>query len=445
MNERPVRVFVRTAQDPAAKLGPFASTRSIGGNQGNLLFQFSTMRALSARANVVSPLSYSAFEKGSLEERAEWLNSECDHLVLPLPNSFRLQVAMQQAMDQWAALIERLSIPVTVVGVGTQLTVEAMRAHDYQPRRVSGTTSAAHIAAHEATATRFVRAVLDRSASIGVRGEATRGYLLHLGFPSNQIDVIGCPSVFMWGPSSGAPTRPVALTRLSRLMMSFDHRIPGTADLLTRSARGYPRLRLYAQDDLTARLVITGEDTRPAYKGDARFPVVPGHELLTQHRVIYYPSAWAWIQGMKRQKFSFGPRLHGTVAAVLAGTPAHLLVHDSRTLELADYHALPHTLVTDLTPTTDVARLAEETDFSEFTQRYPDLFGRFCSFLERNELAHAYSGQPHNLAAFDAAAAETASAAPVASYSEDTWLRRLQAHLPQGTGVVRRIRRRLPR
>src|SRR3954463_5702991 len=86
------RVWVRACHKPSANLAPLPSTEQIGGNQGNLLYQFSTYRALAAENVALTPLTYGKFDKGDLAERAEWINSECDHLVLPLSSSFRLQM-----------------------------------------------------------------------------------------------------------------------------------------------------------------------------------------------------------------------------------------------------------------------------------------------------------------------------------------------------------------
>src|SRR6478609_3003482 len=43
----------------------------------------------------------------------------------------------------------------------------------------------------------FLPAVLDRSPSVGVRGELTEAYVRSLGF--SDVEVIGCPSMFLHG------------------------------------------------------------------------------------------------------------------------------------------------------------------------------------------------------------------------------------------------------
>jgi polysaccharide pyruvyl transferase WcaK-like protein len=54
---------------------------------------------------------------------------------------------------------------------------------------------------------------------------------------------------------------------------------------------------------------------------------------------------------MRETDFVFGSRIHGSIAAVLSGTPSYLLAHDARTLELARYFDLPHRPMADTRPT----------------------------------------------------------------------------------------------
>ena len=414
MTKQPERIWVRACQKPTANLAPLKSTEFIGGNQGNLLYQFSTYRALVRDDVELSTISYGKFAKGPVEERAEWINAECDRLVLPLSSSFRLQNLT--TLDQWADLVERLTVPVTVVGIGAQLRLADVRDGTYLPSRVTGVTaSATEIKEHEAAARRFVAAVLDRSASIGVRGEISKRYLEYLGFPADRIDVIGCPSLFMRGPDFQMPEREVRLNRRSSISLSFDHRIEQSAAMLDETITRYRRSTVYMQEKLGAQMVITGEDTRPDWDGDERFPLTTSHRTFAKHRMVYHPTAWSWIRHLEDVDFAFGPRLHGTVAATLAKTSAHLLVHDSRTLEIAEHHHLPHTLTEDLGTVRSAADLAARQDYTAFNASYRELFGRFTGFLERNALRSAYEQPGAALAEFDASLEKPARAAGVVS------------------------------
>ena len=409
------RIWVRACQAPDANLPALKSTEVIGGNQGNLLYQFSTYRALAADGVDLRTITYSKFDKGAVEARAEWINSECDHLVLPLSSSFRLQ--MLKNLGLWADLIERLTIPVTVVGIGAQLRLADVAADSYLPSRVTGVTAPAELVAeHEAAARRFVRAVLERSTSIGVRGEVSKRYLQYLGFDEDRIDVIGCPSLFMWRaglPDAGGadPAHPAEHHVAVLRPPDQRHGPPAAEDRrrLTRARRSTCRSRSLR------RWSSPATETRPDWAGDPRFPVYTGHPLYRQHRLEYYPTAWSWIRHLKGMDFAYGPRLHGTVAATLAGTSAHLLVHDSRTLEVAQYHHLPHTLIERLDEIGSVTDLAARQDYSSFNADYPELFSRFTAFLGRNGLSNAYTGSGAALAALDASTEAAANAKGVLS------------------------------
>ncbi len=419
-----IRISVRSCQKPNANLKPARSLELIGGNQGNLLYQFSTLRALSSDSAQLKIVKYSGFDRGNAEERAEKINSEADHLVLPLSSSFRLQ--MLDTLNHWADVVERLTIPVTVVGIGAQLRLQDVAEGVFLPSRVTGiSASRDQVSAHEAAARRFTAAVLDRSVSIGVRGEVSKNYLSYLGFPADRIDVIGCPSLFMWGADFRMPEptrrRP---TRRSAISMSFDHRISDSADILEQTARTYRRSTIYAQEKLTAQMVVEDSDTRPGWGGDPRFPVQTSNRLYRGHRMVYYPTAWSWIEYLKTQDFAFGPRLHGTIAAMLAGTPAHLLVHDSRTLEIAEYHGLPFTLTDDLGSVKSIGELFQRQSYQRFNELYPERFAAFLTFLKRNGLPNAYEGDNQALAHFDASVEAAAHASGVVSRGPRNPIRR---------------------
>ena len=107
-----------------------------------------------------------------------------DRFVVPLANAFR--PSYERHLVHLTALIEKLDIPVTVIGVGAPAGIGL----DADP-----------LAGMADTVRAVVAAVLDRSASVGVRGEFTRSYLVDLGFPADSIDIIGCPSLFTYGDS----------------------------------------------------------------------------------------------------------------------------------------------------------------------------------------------------------------------------------------------------
>ncbi|HET9646650.1 MAG TPA: hypothetical protein VFP34_00265 [Microlunatus sp.] len=108
------------------------------------------------------------------------------------------------------------------------------------------------------------------------------------------------------------------------MSLSFDHRIDSAAPFLDRTIRAYRDATVYAQDELIAQMVITGRESSPDWSGDARFPMQRSHRLYQDHRLVCNPTAWGWMEHLRANRFATGPRLHGTIAALLAGTPSLL-------------------------------------------------------------------------------------------------------------------------
>lgn len=98
-----------------------------------------------------------------------------------------------------------------------------------------------------------------------------------------------------------------------------------------------------------------------------------------------------WVDFLRNQEFVFGTRIHGSVAGILAGTPTFLLTHDSRTLELAEYHKIPHAGFKELAKDIDAADLYERADYSDFEAHVPEVLARYSSFLEKNGLRHSFA------------------------------------------------------
>jgi hypothetical protein len=106
---------------------------------------------------------------------------------------------------------------------------------------------------------------------------------------------------------------------------------------------------------------------------------------------------WPWIDYLARQDFTFGTRFHGNVAALLARRPAMLLAHDSRTVELAEYHGMPHRLINQVNEQVDASELLDQFDPGPFNAVYDKTLRTYLDFLERNGLSHVYQpGQEDN-------------------------------------------------
>jgi hypothetical protein len=345
----------------------------IADNGGNLVFIHAAWKLLSAPGVEIIP-DRLVVQPNDADE----INERFDAYVIPLANAFRLQ--FRGPLARTTELVRRLRIPVVVLGVGAQGTVD----HGWDGLKPI-----------DAAVKDFVSAVLDRSPTIGVRGEATREYLNGLGF--RDVDVIGCPSMFMWGDTIDLKPKVAALDAHSNVAITISPYRTAMGNVAMAAHARYPRLAYFAQDLPTLRLLFDGTPLRGGTP-ESLLPIHPGHPFFREHRTRFYVDPWPWIEELRGFDFSFGTRIHGTIAALLAGTPAVVLAHDSRTLELARYFDIPHRLLRDVPTDLDPADLHAEADFSALHAGHAQRFETIIEYLARNGLDHVFG---HDGAAAD--------------------------------------------
>lgn len=368
------RLLIRSGKSPFTAVAPETTlTQDVfNSNSGNFLFQHSVWKSLSIDgADLVSNSTLTERREANRRDAA-LVNDEFDHFVIPMANSFRPDFI--DKLDRLSGFVEQLTIPATVVGIGAQAPVgggfEALDGIRDQVRR-------------------FVRAVLERSASIGVRGEFTRGYLRHLGFPDDAIDVIGCPSLFLHGRDFTVTKKLDRIDADARLALNLTPEVPGIGGFASDQAERHPNLVYIGQDQHDLRLLLWG--VRFPHVDDPTVPVHLGHRLYQEDRQLLFVDTWTWYDFLAEHDFVYGTRFHGNVAGLLAGTPSLLLAHDSRTTELAEYHAMPHLVMPSFEARMSAEELYEATDLSAFNDAMPGLFDRYTAFLERNGLAHRWT------------------------------------------------------
>jgi hypothetical protein len=385
-----VRILLRAPKDTFDTQPPREVLRRnlILGNSGNLLFLGAAQKLLSTPGVEIEP------DRAHVTARdAGMINERFDHYVVPLANAFR--PFYEATLLQHAALLSKLRIPVTILGVAAQGTVTG----DFSRLRPM-----------ERAIRTFVGAALERGPSIGVRGELTAGYLRGLGF--KDVEVIGCPSMFAGGPVLPVP-RVVELTRASRLAMTISPYTAAMAPIVQANIARYPNHEYIAQDIESMELLLWGvpwKQSRP----DEPLPVHPGHPLIAGGRMRLFVDPWPWVEHLRSFDATFGSRIHGSIAAVLAGTPVVVLPHDSRTLELARYFEIPHRSVRDVAPDVDPAALLRESDFGPLVAGHPRRWRAFARYLASHRLEHVFD-HPGAAEAFDARVASTPYPAPLSS------------------------------
>ncbi|MET1133499.1 MAG: polysaccharide pyruvyl transferase family protein [Aeromicrobium sp.] len=372
------RIYVRRYVDP---MNPPSMKRfrvGCGKNSGNLIFAASAQRSV-----MVDGVDVEANNLSTLLRSVDRLNEEERHVVIPLANAFR-RGFVQQLSDLTSA-IEQLTVPVTILGVGGQFQL------DGSPERSDEVDAAAR---------RFMRAVLEHGPSIGVRGERTAAYLSDLGF--SEVDVIGCPSMFLRGADLKIRDTVPSFDEHTKVSLNLTPHVPIPDGWVEDVFARHPRTEYVAQqiNDLDAMLGGPAvKAASPGYPGSIR------HHAFLENKAVFHRHAPAWIESMSEREFTVGHRIHGNIASLLSGTPAHVIVHDSRTRELCEYFEIPHTQVTKHRREDTPERLFERSDYTRLVQGHPERLARFGGFLEKHGLRHSLD-LPAGETPFDRAVAQ---------------------------------------
>lgn len=390
------RILIRAGRPPHAALSNEAATAWGNGgtfnwNTGNMLYSDAVFRALNVPGAEILCDGYVLEQRDlNVDQVAGLINDHFDAYVLPMADVFKLNWA-QALLPRLTPILERLTIPVVVPCIGVSENVDP---HTLQaPAEIVQASRS------------FIRAVLERSASIGVRGEITAGFVKSLGFSDATVDIVGCPSLSAISPDLQVAPRVESLTRTSPLAINLIKRDPW-GEFYQRNAEMYEDLVLVLQDIAAAEFVLWGREPGDAWA--AGLPSRLDHSAVIAGKITYFTHPRPWLDFLRGRDFAFGSRLHGCIAALLAGTPAFLMTVDPRTNELADYHGIPHADAAALFESGDLLanRLYERTDLADFHRLLPENSARFGAFLERNGLAHV--AQPGQANAEYAAALEQA-------------------------------------
>ncbi|MFJ6723589.1 MULTISPECIES: polysaccharide pyruvyl transferase family protein [unclassified Streptomyces] len=365
------RILLRSGKSPfdVLSLEEALHRDVIATNSGNLIFSDAAHKILSMPGTEV-------VSNGMRTEvaAAGRINEEYDAFVVPLANAFR--PSFEPGLQRLTRLIGKLKIPVVILGVGAQAGLDQ---------------DAGRLKAMEPTVRAFCSAVLERSASIGVRGEFTEKYLTGMGF--RDVEVIGCPSLFLHGEALTVEKRVPELTAASRIAINGSHtavRSGGLHKVITRTHARYPNLT-YIGQNLTDAKQLHWRDVNSANGRVTQMPTHPDHPMYREDKVRVYMDPVTWFDDLSGYDYSFGSRIHGNIAALLAGTPATVLAFDSRTLELCRYFEIPHRLLNEVPADLDPAELYAEADFGPLTRNHKERFDRFTGFLDRNGLRNTFT------------------------------------------------------
>lgn len=373
-------ILIRAGKAPWVAISPESTLEGnvLGTNAGNALFSTSVFAALSTSDNELAADYFQVDRTVDVSAVARRIDEEYDHVVVPMANAFR--PSYLRHLRRWTRVIEHLSIPVTIVGVGGQF------AFDDDALRASPDV--------EQATREFVAAALDHGPKVGVRGSLTAEFLNRLGFGAEHVEVIGCPSLYR--PDLNVGVRSPRSQRLPHdarvavhIHYALNEAMPKVQRWLGRALENYPNLEYIAQENRDLRHLLWGEGFgQDRVEG---LPRDPDHPLLAEDRTRFFVDERTWREYLADFDFVVGNRIHGTVAGVLAGVPSLVLPWDSRTSELAEVHGLPSVPLSAMEGDESLADLYEKADFEAFHRRHPDNQANYARFLHSHSLTTTFT------------------------------------------------------
>ena len=249
---------------------------------------------------------------------------------------------------------------------------------------------------------KFIRLLSERCGTVGVRGNYTAELMNGMGL--KNATVVGCPSLLNLS-SAAATSLQARKPSLDKIGVHFSNNVRSHAlnpaalrvtenSLFSRatSENAYYIIQNEIQEfQLVAALAAGDEDavTQSLAALATTFDVaIPNHTFANflRHHIRCFFSVASWVTAMKTMTACIGSRFHGTIGALLAGTPSLLLAHDMRTLEMAEFFGIPFLLIDrDYSQEALIERLLA-TDYAPFVGRLTAIQVEWKRFARSNGL-----------------------------------------------------------
>lgn len=353
-----------------------------GGNTGNIFFSEALFRSISGARKTYSYTPTS--------DRI----GDCDVIVISAAN----WVGPHQDLAWLADWLDKTPLPVTIVGLGAQAT-KGESPKDSANGLPDGTRRALSI-------------LSERSKSISVRGEFSRDVLLCAGI--QNVTVTGCPSLLLctktirptptnlqWSDVAIHGTRYGWSRATATQERFYQHSIRSGTDLVFQSEA--PELEIWSGKEDVRALKILSE-----------IYAAPPNEVR-QHissRGHFFWTVDEWANFLSTKQACLGSRIHGTVAALCAGTPAVLVTHDSRTQELAKALHIPHVDEDLVDLNLDPTSFFHDEAIRRFHENQQTYRTGFADFFATNRIPtnfHSYVSPRPSSTFFDSAICRLAS------------------------------------
>lgn len=312
----------------------WSAAMAVDKNLGNLIWQFGATNLINPYSSVwfASPSNYTSVLPDAM------VLATANLLYIPAGNESMPKIITGKS-SMFYDIVRHLNVPSAIMGIGIQAeirddqdietTIQALHLHDLSVNLLSAFASRAP------------------PAGIAVRGNITSRLCEKAGI--DACVPLGCPSLTINRASNlGAILRSQWKLVVHKLSVSESSlKIAITLPQLERGGKFHERvydILIKVYSDYDAIVVLQSDYDRPELQ--KRFKKA-GIEWNTS-RIKFFVDVQAWIHELKQVDFVMGCRIHGTMAAVSAGTASLILPTDFRTLEMAQAMDLPNVFGTEL-------------------------------------------------------------------------------------------------
>ncbi len=377
-----MRYLIRGGKLPYEKIPTedYLSKNIMGSNCGNFMYLHGIVRTLMTDSSVEFRSTHYRYNYSADELKK--LNNEIDGFIIPLADAFRDNFINE--LKGLTRIVKELNCPSYVIGVGVSASAEEKFAEG--------------CFGFEEEAKDFCDAVLEKSGQIGIRGAETGRFLELLGYKEGEhFRVIGCPSLYTFGRH--LKIRDTDKSPGCSCAVNMSHAFAGR-EFIMQAAKEF-RAPVYVPQ-LVAELqtlywgtsykdYIAGLECDP---NDPLFPSSLKDPFYAEDRVRFFVNVNDWVDFMKTRDLVFGTRLHGNVAAVIAGAPSIIMAKDTRMRELAAFHGLTSVDVNELVNYRDIWELTGSVDFHSPEKKQEGNFDNYLDFLHVNGLKTIYDDDP---------------------------------------------------
>ena len=300
---------------------------------------------------------------------------DIDTYVLPLANMFRGNGLIPETIYLKKLLQHSAEKKIVVVGVGAQGKLD---------NSVNYSDEAADNSAYE-----FCNYILMHSKTIGVRGNYTKKYLTALGISPDQIDVIGCPSLRMYGRRFDiSPKIYKKFAKNLKIAVNFtpyDYS-ENIGIFLYKVFRNYNNSYAMMQDKVEYDMIYNGKAITDRNRIHALLPTYKDNFVITSNRARMFLSVAEWKRCLSTFDFCIGTRIHGNIISILSGCPSLVIAIDSRTRELAEYHHIPYISANEINEETSLELLYYRacSGMNEFYSHYNSGLKEYSDFMKKN-------------------------------------------------------------